>query len=401
MVILIGMSASAYAGTCEIRQTICPNNTWAVGTFEDIWGEQNVGAAQNPAECMRRASNYYQWCGGAALMNGTTTTATYLVGSIAQQTVTVGGANASNRVCQATNSATYLSCINAVQTNQADSIVINGMISCIGPMACEGVLTNINRAITVSGADGQSGFYRPYGHHYTVLSISNIPSVAVSRLIFDDVTSQEYIDGTQSLPSTFMIGNCQNVTINGVTVAHSSSQVSVSINTVANLNFINSTVTDGGAMGLWLNNIDALEINNSVFSLNRSNGVFIASQGPSNSTIENSQFNHNHRMAVYDSCDGPCGGGQLDIVTEWNLTIKNNHIWNGNAAGVLVGGIELNNPTHLTIENNDIESNTGSAIYSNVGTPVQTNILNNTFNNNLSAFYNLTGVYSSGNGPQQ
>jgi len=78
------------AGLCRITQSTCPNFPATVGTFEDVWGEENAGAAADPAACMRRATDYYNWCGGARVMNGQTTTATFLAHGTPVQTVTVG-----------------------------------------------------------------------------------------------------------------------------------------------------------------------------------------------------------------------------------------------------------------------------------------------------------------------
>jgi hypothetical protein len=83
-------TAQSQTGLCRITQNTCPNYPSAVGTFEDIWGEQNLGAAASPAVCMQRATDYYNWCGGARAMNGQTTTATFFTAGAQTQTVVVG-----------------------------------------------------------------------------------------------------------------------------------------------------------------------------------------------------------------------------------------------------------------------------------------------------------------------
>ena len=83
-------TAQAQTGACKITQKFCPNHPSTVGTFQDTWGEQNAGASTNPAACMQRATDYYNWCGGARLMNGQTTTAAFFTGATLKQTVTVG-----------------------------------------------------------------------------------------------------------------------------------------------------------------------------------------------------------------------------------------------------------------------------------------------------------------------
>jgi hypothetical protein len=39
---------------------------------------------------MQRATDYYNWCGGASVMNGQTTTATFFTAGAQTQTLTVG-----------------------------------------------------------------------------------------------------------------------------------------------------------------------------------------------------------------------------------------------------------------------------------------------------------------------
>ncbi|MEO8629374.1 MAG: hypothetical protein ABI612_14925 [Betaproteobacteria bacterium] len=83
-------SVQAQTGSCGITQNACPNYPSNVGTFEDVWGEQFLGAAANPDACMRRATDYYNWCGGASKMNGQTTTASFSIGGAQTQRITVG-----------------------------------------------------------------------------------------------------------------------------------------------------------------------------------------------------------------------------------------------------------------------------------------------------------------------
>src|SRR5436309_245478 len=88
-----GVTTAAESGlvhSCQIREAACPDHPDLVGTFEDVWGDENLGAASDPAACMRRASDYYNWCGGAVAMNGETTTATYYTDGQVVQSVTVG-----------------------------------------------------------------------------------------------------------------------------------------------------------------------------------------------------------------------------------------------------------------------------------------------------------------------
>jgi hypothetical protein len=77
--------------SCQISEDICPLYPNLSGPpFEDVWGDQNQGALTSPDACMQRASDYYNYCGGSALMSGHTTKATFYSGGNPVQSVVVG-----------------------------------------------------------------------------------------------------------------------------------------------------------------------------------------------------------------------------------------------------------------------------------------------------------------------
>ena len=76
---------SVGATACQITQSVCPNYPSVTGSFFDDWG----GSASNQAVCMRRASEYYSWC-GISPDSGKTTTATYFSNGKTLETKTIG-----------------------------------------------------------------------------------------------------------------------------------------------------------------------------------------------------------------------------------------------------------------------------------------------------------------------
>jgi hypothetical protein len=86
----IAEPAPVQAPACKITQAVCPNSPTTVGTFEDDYGDANMGTLLSASNCMVRAEQYYYWCGGPTKMLGNTTTASYYSGSTVVQQTTFG-----------------------------------------------------------------------------------------------------------------------------------------------------------------------------------------------------------------------------------------------------------------------------------------------------------------------
>ena len=71
--------------SCRIELPSCPRSPSYVGTFVDDYEH----ASADVAICMRRASDLYAFCGGAAEMQGERVTATFLSGLSTVRSVTV------------------------------------------------------------------------------------------------------------------------------------------------------------------------------------------------------------------------------------------------------------------------------------------------------------------------
>ena len=82
---------SSSGKSCQITQAICPNYPYpnVQGTFEDTWGNANLGALTSAAACTARAQQFYDWC-GINPSSGQTTTATFFSNGTALQSVTIG-----------------------------------------------------------------------------------------------------------------------------------------------------------------------------------------------------------------------------------------------------------------------------------------------------------------------
>lgn len=81
-----GLSSAATANSsCLITQPTCPNFPAYVGTFADT----SAAAKALGTDCLKRADDYYAWCGGSAKMLGHSTTATYRLKSVALESKTV------------------------------------------------------------------------------------------------------------------------------------------------------------------------------------------------------------------------------------------------------------------------------------------------------------------------
>jgi hypothetical protein len=93
--LIAGAPYEAAADVCQITQQICPNYSWAVGTFTDWYPVAN---ADQPT-CKQRAFDFYNWCGIPA-SSGQTTTANYFNAGTLVESTMIG-----HTVCQITQSS--------------------------------------------------------------------------------------------------------------------------------------------------------------------------------------------------------------------------------------------------------------------------------------------------------
>lgn len=81
------------ASSCRIRQAVCPDHPLKVGVFFD----DHMGAAISETACIKRASEYHQWCG---MKPGQTSTAEFLsAGQILRQQVIGTACQIEQSVC--------------------------------------------------------------------------------------------------------------------------------------------------------------------------------------------------------------------------------------------------------------------------------------------------------------
>ena len=296
--------------------------------------------------------------------------------------------------CKASDAATLRDCVTRLRQGTSDMLEVTTLITCSGPDACLIDLVDINRHLVIFGTPGASaGFRRIDSYAYPIVNLFHASKVTIANLIFD-----EGPDGAcDACASTIGIHDASDLLLDRLTLLHGKSHA-IAIIAARNLIIRNSLIEDAGVFGIWsgISQSSNVLVENNSFKDVQSNAMFWSFTD--STTIRRNTFRHNHRVALFNECDGLCPGGQLDILISNHLLIGSNRILDGvidlnNATGQ-VGGIEMDRSLHdVTIRNNEIANNRGVGISVNPEASDLANIVitgNNLFGNGvpLSGFEN-------------
>jgi parallel beta-helix repeat protein len=298
-------------------------------------------------------------------------------------------------------------CVAAVRSGATTNVRFAAMVNCSGNGTCLVDLANVHGPVTFFGAPGvNAGFLRTDTYSYPILRLSGASDLTIANLTFDEgpddpACTPYQVNGSYTYPcqSTIIITNSSNIVLAQVRVLHSKNHA-IQFSATLGLTIQDSQVQDAGVFGIWSGSDQSLTSNNVSITNNliqdvKSNGIFLSFT--QNTTIRGNTLKHNHRVALFNNCNGLCPGNQLLIQNNSSLQIYSNEIRDGqidlnNATGQ-AGGIEIWQNEDVIITNNEITNNLGPGISANPGT-IYTNFLitgNKIYNNGIN-LYDISGT---------
>ncbi len=317
----------------------------------------------------------------------------------------------SGRTCDVSDVSTLQACAAAVRNGAANKIRLTATVNCSGAGTCLVDLTNVNGPVTLFGAPGAAaGFLRTDTYTYPIVKIDSSSAITIANLTFDEGPDDPacipyQMNGTEIYPceSTIDISSSSNIVLEQVSLLHSKDHA-IAVSSTQGITIRDSLIDGAGVFGIWTGNSESSNVtitNNLIQNVN-SNGIFLSLTEDTN--ISGNTLQHNHHVALFDVCGGPCPGGQIDMLDNSGLHIYSNQIINGqidlnNATGQ-TGGIEITDQnTDVTITNNIVANNLGIGIGTNPGVNgTNFRITGNKIYNNGTNLYLLpgTGIQESG-----
>jgi len=314
----------------------------------------------------------------------------------------------SGSTCDVSDVSTLANCIAAVHRGATANVRLTSMINCSGNGACLIDLTNVHGPVTFFGASGiTAGFLRTDSYSYSILKLSGATNLTIANLTFDEgpddpACTPYQVNGSYIFPcqSTINIDHSSDIVLEQVSVLHSKNH-GIQFSATQGLTIKDSQIQDVGVFGIWSGSDQSsissnVSITNNLIQDVKSNGIFLSFT--QNTTISGNTLKHNHRVALFNGCNGLCPGGQIDMLNNSSLLIYSNEIRDGqidlnNATGQ-TDGIEIANPNEdVTITNNEITNNLGAAIGADPGTTgTNFQITGNKIYNNGTALYGLSGT---------
>jgi hypothetical protein len=322
----------------------------------------------------------------------------------------------SGSTCDVSDVNTLNNCLAAVRSGATANVRFTAIVNCSGNNTCLVYLTNVHGPVTFFGAPGvTAGFLRTDTYSYPLLQFNGTSDVTIANLTFDEgpddpACTPYQVNGGYTYPcrSTIIVDHSSNIALAQVSVLHSKNHA-IEFSATQGLTIQDSQVQDAGVFGIW-SGLDQSSISRNVSITNnliqdvKSNGIFLSFT--QNTTISRNTLKHNHRVALFNECNGLCPGNQLLIQNNSSLQIYSNEIRDGqidlnNATGQ-AGGIEIWQNDNVIITNNEVTNNLGPGMSADPGS-TYTNFLitgNKIYNNdNGINLYNIsvTGIQEVGN----
>ncbi len=310
--------------------------------------------------------------------------------------------------CDVSDLSTLATCVAAVHSGATANVRFTATINCSGNGTCLVDLTNVHGPVTLFGAPGvNAGFLRTDSYTYPIVNISGASDITIANLTFDEgpddpACTPVQVNGSYTFPcqSTLEIDHSSNILLKQMSMLHSKDHA-IAFSATQGITIRDSQIDDAGVFGIWSGFNQSLlstdvSITNNLIQNVKSNGIFLSFT--QNTNISGNTLQHNHHVALFNSCNGLCPGGQIDMLDNSTLQIYSNQIINGqidlnNATGQ-TDGIEIADPNqNVRITNNIIANNLGAGIGADPGT-MGTNfqITGNKIYNNGTNVYGLSGT---------
>jgi len=310
--------------------------------------------------------------------------------------------------CVVRSLAELRSCVDSAQG--IERINIQSDLSCTDSSCCPtgAALLRLHAVsnLTIEG-NGHTLLRRGGQRQCSLLDITQSQNVVLNNWMLDDDASVAPCLVTDECPRMLHIRNASNISLNEVDVRNGKGYV-IYVQQVNGFNFLNSSLTNSGVLGLYVGHADRsstnVRIQNSTFNDNQTNALAllgVSGSSVSDNIVSNNIFRRNHwrgQWAVaprYGS--GFTGGGQMYIAQASGLTVSGNLIEDGYCEncfvqqrfGSGVSGIELampgrNSVTNTLITNNVVNDHDAWGIFVNEGSSLDRSVVisNNILRNN-------------------
>jgi len=314
----------------------------------------------------------------------------------------------SGSTCDVSDLTTLTNCVAAVRSGALANVRLTAMVNCSGNDTCLVDLTNVHGPVAFFGAPGaNAGFLRTDSYTYPILNVSGASDLTIASLTFDEgpddpACTPVNVNGSYTYPcqSTISIDHSSNIALIQLSILHSKDHA-IAFSATNGITIQDSQIQAAGVFGIWSGSDQSslssnVSITNNLIQDVQSNGIFLSFT--QNATVKGNTLKHNHHVALFDSCNGLCPGGQIDMLDNTSLQIYSNEIIDGqidlnNATGQ-TDGIEIADPNEdITITNNEITNNLGAGIGSDPGTTgTNFQITGNKIYNNGTNLYGLSGT---------
>jgi hypothetical protein len=314
----------------------------------------------------------------------------------------------SGSTCDVSDLSTLATCVAAVHSGATANVRFTATINCSGNGTCLVDLTNVHGPVTLFGAPGvNAGFLRTDSYTYPIVNISGASDITIANLTFDEgpddpACTPVQVNGSYTFPcqSTLEIDHSSNILLKQMSMLHSKDHA-IAFSATQGITIRDSQIDDAGVFGIWSGFNQSLlstdvSITNNLIQNVKSNGIFLSFT--QNTNISGNTLQHNHHVALFNSCNGLCPGGQIDMLDNSSLQIYSNQIINGqidlnNATGQ-TDGIEIADPNqNVRITNNIIANNLGAGVGADPGTTgTNFQITGNKIYSNGTNVYGLSGT---------
>lgn len=221
------------------------------------------------------------------------------------------------------------------------------------------------------------------------IQVSGASNIQISNLTIDENGNVPPCGPFDGCAPTIEIVDSTDITLNGVHINDGKGN-SVNAWGVNGLNFLNSSISNAGVIGLYVGHAVyrqsyRLQVRNSVFAGARANGLAIEGAGgtsPTDNVIANNVFNRNHHHGLWsDGNGGLYNGGQLYLARASNLTVANNTFGDGrcfNCSTSQIWAVEFGTAnsadgmtlSNIQLSNNYIFNHLGVGFFLNPNSPV-------------------------------